>query len=150
MKKTLICIFFITLLTSCYKVQITKNLDEYLKDYGVDINTCKVVSIVPADGCLNCCLPSIDYTKKHNKDYLLVLTSNFQKSINLVLETHSYILGSKIVLDNNNLAQKKQLVFITSPTIYFIKNGKVKKKIDLSESVDQISAFKEVDKFLAI
>jgi hypothetical protein len=54
-----------------------------------------------------------------------------------------------MIIDSDNLAIEKQLVFITSPTIYFIKNGHVEKKIDLSESVDQKSAFKEVDKFLA-
>jgi hypothetical protein len=149
MKKAIVLILFITLLPSCYKNQITKNLDEYLKVYGVNLGTCKVVSIVPAEGCKSCCMPSIEYTKKGNRDYLLVLTSNFQKSIDFVIQTNSYLKGSRMIIDSDNLAIEKQLVFITSPTIYFIKNGHVEKKIDLSESVDQKSAFKEVDKFLA-
>jgi hypothetical protein len=136
------------ILISCSNNRLDRNLDEYLSEFGVNIKECKVVCIMPADGCMSCCKPSIDYSYQGSPGFVLVLTSNFQKSIDLLIERYPQIINSKIVMDSDNIAQKRRLVFITAPCIYFLKNGQIKKKIDLSETIDQTIVFKDVSEHL--
>jgi hypothetical protein len=150
MCKTKILLLFTICLLSCRNAKIDKELNEYLRNFDVDIKTCKVVCIVPADGCMSCSMPSLEYASKGNSNFLLVLTSNFQKSIDLLIESNPNVLNSRVVIDSDNLALKNRLLFVTSPSIYLIKNGRVEKLIDLSEYKYQEEIFKEIDQYLSI
>ena len=119
MKSAFLFILISIFSCSCGKVNVTKTLDSYLQSFGVDLKYYKVVCFVPADGCGNCIDPSLDYSKKTSKDFLLVLASTFKKSIDFIKESKQ-IEELKIVSDSQNLAASLQLVSVISPC-YILK-----------------------------
>jgi hypothetical protein len=148
MKKITILILFLTFALSCCNVKETKKLDLYLKPYGINIIDYKVICIVPADGCGSCIDPSINYSRSANKNFLLVMSSIYKKSMDSIIELKQ-INVSNIVLDSENLAAENGLVSFVSPCFYFLKNGRIIKKVDLNLTYDKTSVFTEVDKFLS-
>lgn len=132
---------------SCTNKSETKRLSSFLQVYSEDIKNYKVICFIPADGCTSCIYPSIDYSKKTDKDFLLVLSSIFKKSIKYIKEVKQ-IEESKSVSDSLNLATSSGLVSLESPCFYFLKNGNIVKIVDLSTTLDKTSVLKEVDKFL--
>lgn len=148
MKNIILFAIILTFTFSCGKVNETKKLNSYLQSFGLDLKNYKVICFVPADGCSSCIEPSLDYSKKAGKDFLLVLSSIYEKSINYIIEAKK-IEKSKIVYDSKNLAASSGLVQIVSPCFYFLKNGHVVKIVDLSNTLDKTSVLKEVDKFMS-
>lgn len=147
MKNTFLFAIILTFTFSCGKVNETKKLDSYLHSFGVDLKNYKVVCVVPVDGCSSCITPTLDYSKNAGNDFLLVLSSIYQKSIDYVLEAKN-IEKSKIVFDSQNLAASRGLVQIVAPCFYFLKNGHVIKIVDSSTILDKTSVLKEVEQYL--
>lgn len=131
----------------CYSNNNTKELGSYLRIFNKDLNNYKLVCIVPADGCSSCILPTLNFFEQERKSCLLVLSSNFSKSINFILE-HVNVRADELLLDYKNIARDMDIVFITAPSIYFVNHGKVINKIDLSEINDQETVFKDIEKHL--
>jgi hypothetical protein len=126
----------------------TRRLDMYLASFGEDIKDYKVICFVPVEGCDNCISPALGYSKKASKDFLLVLCSLYNKSIDFTIRQNE-LDRSEIILDSHNLAASSGLVQLTAPCYYFITNGRVVKIEDSSTTFDKISVLNEVDVFLS-
>lgn len=148
MKKTLLVCILILVVNNCTMDPETEKLGSFLTSFAIDIKSFKVICFVPADGCSSCINPSIEYSKKASKDFLMVLSSLYKKSINYIIEQKK-IEEAKIISDSQNLASSIGLVSFVSPCFYFLKNGHVVKKVDLSTTFDKTSVFKDVDKYLS-
>ena len=118
MKKITILTLFLTFALSSCNVKETKKLDSFLKPYGINILNYKVICFVPADGCGSCIGPSINYSKTANKNFLLVMSSIYKKSMDYIVKLEQ-IDVSNIILDSQNLAAENGLVSIVSPCYYF-------------------------------
>jgi hypothetical protein len=147
MRKFLFLSLIVASITGCTVNRETKILSAYLDSFGKNINTYKVVCIVPADGCGSCIAPSLEYSKTASGDFLLILTSVFEKSIKQIIDTYR-IDPEGGILDHDNLAVSYQLVIPTAPCYYFIEKGKVVRVADLSKTYDKTGILTEVDKFL--
>lgn len=141
----LLTIFFLTLNCSLNRESVA--LSNYLMELNVKKEDYRIICIVPVDGCYTCLEPAIKYLQKSHPAYLLILTSNFEKSINRLIDSKKLPLN-KIIIDSNNLAIKNQLIFMTSPSFFFLNHGKLRKKVDLSETIDTAKVFKEINTFL--
>lgn len=148
MKKILYFSILILSIFSCTNKNETKSLSTFLQIYSEDIKNYKVICFIPSDGCTSCIYPSVDYSKKAGKDFLLVLSSRFKKSINYIKE-FKQIEESKSISDSLNLAERSGFVSQVSPSFYFLKNGHIVKIVDLSNTLDKTSILKEVEKFLS-
>ena len=148
MKRTLFVSIFILFSCSYSRDTVSKKLSSFLQTFSIDIKSYKVICFVPSDGCSSCIDPSIEYSKKADKRFLLVLSSLYTKSNNYIAKSRQIEL-SHIVLDNQNIACKNQLVSPTSPCFYFLNNGRIVKMVDLLQTYDKTSVLKEVDQFLS-
>ena len=146
-KRYITIIFISFLFLGCAKNNESERLSNYLQGFNDQIQNYKVVCILPADGCSSCIKPTIDYSKIANGDFLLILTSYYKKSIKDIIEDNG-LDSTKIKMDSKNLASIKQLVWVTAPCYYFIRNGKVIKVVDLSKVDDKFAIIKEADNFL--
>ena len=63
---------------------------------------------------------------------MLVLTSLFSKSIRNTVETYHLDTG-RMLVDEKNKAVSLQLLLPTAPCFYFIEDGIVQKRADLSQ-----------------
>jgi hypothetical protein len=142
-----IYILFLFIL-SCNKDRETDKLESLLHTCKFEIDKYKVICIVPADGCSSCINPSLEYSKIAKKSFLLVLSSLYKKSIYDIIE-NLHIDTSKVLLDTHNFAGSTWLVYPTAPSYYFLKKGKVVKKIELSIIDDKTSVLKEADLFMS-
>ena len=147
MKRHLLRILMISFLIGCTDDSETKRLSGYLDRLGKEISEYKVVCIVPADGCGSCIASSLEYSKTAGEDFLLILTSIFEKSIKQIIDTYK-IDPEGVIFDHDNLAVSYQLVIPTAPCYYFIEKGKVVRVVDLSKTYDKSGILKEVDEFL--
>lgn len=132
---------------SCYSNHNTQELSSYLKMFNKDINNYKLICIVPADGCASCIRPTLNFFEQHREECLLVLSSNFSKSINFILDKVD-VDTKNVLMDHKNVARDMNIVFMTSPCIYFVNKGKVIRKIDFTEISDQESVFKDIQKHI--
>ena len=144
------CIFLVLTLfwiSGCSVNEETKVISGYLEGYGKDISDYGVICFVPADGCSSCIGPSLNYSITAGKDFLLVLTSLYYKSINTTVEAY-HLDMDRIIVDEKNKAVSLQLLLPTAPSFYFIEDGVVIKKADLSKTYDKTGILTEADKFL--
>lgn len=144
------CIFlFITLslILGCSVNEETKKISGYLKDYGKNIGDYKVICFVPADGCSSCIEPSLKYSVTAGEDYLLVLTSLYSKSIHNTVEAY-HLDTDRLLVDEKNKAVSLKLLLPTAPCFYFIEDGIVQKRADLSKTYDKTGILSEVSRFL--
>jgi hypothetical protein len=149
MKNTPILVI-VLLLIACACEQKTDEsnvLTEYLSMYDRNADEYKVVCIVPADGCMSCIDPSLQYAKTGHKKHLLVLTSMFKKSLTYTSE-RLQIGHLDHIQDAKNKAIGMGLVSAISPCYYFLENGKIIKKVDLDKSIDKSIILAEVDRYL--
>ncbi len=149
MKRHLFWILLFSFLIGCSGDSDTKRLSGYLERFGKNIDNYKIVCIVPADGCGSCIAPSLEYSRTAGEDFLLILTSVFEKSIKQIIDTYRIDPGG-VILDHDNLAVSYQLVIPTAPSYYFIEKGKVVRVADLSKTYDKTGILTEVDKFMSI
>lgn len=147
MWKKIIFLLFSILFISCSSRNVTKGLKEYLSIFEKDIDKFKIVCIIPVDGCKSCILPSLNYFVEEKDECLLVLASYYTKSLNQILEQRNLNI-SNILVDYKNISGSMKLVFDTAPSIYFLRNGNVIRKVDLSKISDQKFDFMEIDKHL--
>jgi hypothetical protein len=124
-----------------------KKLENYLSTNSKNINNYKVICFVPIDGCGSCIEPSINYAKVANEKLLLVLTSIYKKSINLSIENYN-ITRKDLITDVKNKASMNGFVTNIAPCYYFIKDGSIIKKVDLSTIPDKKSIIEEVHRYL--
>jgi hypothetical protein len=122
-------------------------LDNYIKSFNLNIKNYKVICFVAVDGCGSCIDPSLNYAKAEHENFLLVLTSIHKKSIDYTIE-RIHINHNNFIIDHKNLACKNGLSTQIAPCFYFLRNGKVDKKVDLSTIPDKVSILKEVDDYL--
>jgi len=144
------CIFLVLTLfwiSGCSVNEETKVISGYLEGYGKNITNYRIVCFVPADGCSSCIEPSLKYSVTAGKDFLLVLTSLYNKSIHSIIEAYHFDM-ERIVIDEKNQAVSLQLLLPTAPSFYFIEDGVVVKKADLSKTYDKTGILTEVNKFL--
>jgi hypothetical protein len=135
------------LLTACSVNPETKVISEYLEGYGKDISNYRVICFVPADGCNSCIEPSLKYSETAGENFLLVLTSLYSKSIHNTVEAYHLDID-RILVDAKNKAVSLQLLLPTAPCFYFIEDGRVAKKADLSKTYDKTGILSEADRFL--
>jgi hypothetical protein len=138
--------FLLILISGCGANKETTNLENYLKSFNLNINDYKVICIVPVDGCGSCIDPSLKYAKDTRKDYLLIMSSMFKKSIEYTIE-RLQINSKNYISDNNNLAQEAGLVTAFAPCYYFLRYGEVVKKFDLSKTNNKTGILDEVEQF---
>jgi hypothetical protein len=134
------------LMLSCVKDKETTKLDTYLKSFKLNINDYKVICFVPVDGCGSCINPSLNFARDTRKDYLLILTSMFKKSIDITIE-RVQLTNNNYLSDYNNLAQETGLVSPFAPSYYFLRYGEVVKKFDLSQTNNKAGIIDEVEQF---
>ncbi len=144
-KQLLILLLFILSL-GCTNSDPTM-LDNYIKSFNLNIKNYKVICFVAVDGCGSCIDPSLNYAKAEHENFLLVLTSIHKKSIDYTIE-RIHINHNNFIIDHKNLACKNGLSTQIAPCFYFLRNGKVDKKVDLSTIPDKVSILKEVDDYL--
>lgn len=137
----------IILLTACSVNPETKIISEYLEGYGKDISNYRLICFVPADGCSSCIEPSPEYSETAGEEFLLVLTSLYSKSIHNTAEAY-HLNMDRILVDAGNKAVSLQLLLPTAPCFYFIEDGRVVKKADLSKTYDKTGILTEADRFL--
>lgn len=118
-----ICILVI-FMTRCSGDEFTPRIKCYLKEFGKSIADYRIICISPAEGCSTCIDPSLEYSRTAGDDFLLVLTSVYEKSIRFTIKT-KMLDSTRIVIDHDNLAVSYQLVIPTAPCYYFIEKGKV-------------------------
>lgn len=147
MKTIILFVLSILVISSCKEKKTNQEIQTYLGSFDIEPKAYKVILFVPADGCTKCIYPSIDFYSRSKDSTLLVLSSTFDKSINLILKTKN-LDSSKILCDSKNLAATMNLVDVVSPYIYLLKKGRVRKIFDLSKVNDQSKIFIEVDKHL--
>jgi len=144
------CIFLIITLfwiSGCSVNEETKIITGYLEGFGKDIGDYRIICFIPADGCSSCIEPSLNYSLTAGEDYLLVLTSLFSKSIRNTVETYHLDTG-RMLVDEKNKAVSLQLLLPTAPCFYFIEDGIVQKRADLSKTYDKTGILSEVSRFL--
>ncbi len=78
---------------------------------------------------------------------MLVLTSLYSKSIHNTVETYHLDTG-RMLVDEKNKAVSLQLLLPTAPCFYFIEDGIVQKRADLSKTYDKTGILSEVSRFL--
>ena len=144
-KKILLATSLFILFSECHKKETTR-LENYLKLFHYNIYDYKVICIVPADGFGICINPSLTYAKDPREDFLLVLSSKYKKSIEHTVE-RLQIYNEKFISDSQDLANEMGLVSIYSPCYYFLRYGKVVKKIDLSETGNKTEIIDEVEQY---
>jgi len=137
----------VILLTACSVNPETKVISEYLEGDGKDISKYRVICFVPADGCNSCIEPSFKYSETAGENFLLVLTSLYSKSIHNTVEAYHLDID-RILVDAKNKAVSLQLLLPTAPCFYFIEDGRVAKKADLSKTYDKTGILSEADRFL--
>lgn len=147
MKKIVLFSAIAICLNCCCKTDIAQCLKSYLNSFGYDLIKLKVVCIVPADGCVSCINPFLDYSKNSNNGYLLVLSSIYEKSIDYIIEVKEFD-KTRILCDSEDLAVSKGLVNVISPMVYFIKDGHLLKVVDTSTVPDRTSLVNEMNTFL--
>jgi len=131
----------------CSVNEETKIISGYLEGYGKDISNYRLICFVPADGCSSCIEPSLEYSETAGADFLLVLTSLYSKSIHNTVEAY-HLDMDRILVDAGNKAVSLQLLLPTAPCFYFIEDGRVVKKADLSKTYDKTGILTEADRFL--
>lgn len=147
MNKLLLFFIQIIIFSSCSNIQVNKNLESYFDSYNINIKKFKVISFVPIEGCSSCIAPTIDYSRKADSSFLIVLSSISEKTIDYFIERNN-LYKSIIIRDFQNLATENGFVPITAPKYYFLKNGKVIKSIDLTNIEDKYSIIREVETYL--
>jgi len=147
MKNIVFEILLLTFTIGCDNGNLTIILQDYFKLYNKDLHNYKIICIVPAEGCSSCIDPSIDYSKNAKKDFILVISSAYKKTLDELIKSKN-LDSANLILDSDNLAVSRGLVSFSSPCFYFLKKGKVIKIIDLNLTYDKVSFLKEIDKFL--
>ena len=120
MKVRFIAFVFSMIFLGCHSEKTTNELENYLSSFNLKIHNYKVICIVPVDGYGKYINPSLNYAKESRSDFLLVMSSNFKKSIENTKERVQY-LSKNYISDYNNLARSKELVDTYSPTFYFVR-----------------------------
>jgi hypothetical protein len=108
-------------------------LEGYLKSHNLKITDYKIICIVPVEGYGKYIDPSLNSAKNQRSDFLLVMASDFKKSIEHTIE-RLQIQDTGYVCDYHNIAREKGLVGSLAPCYYFMRYGKIVKKVDLSEA----------------
>jgi hypothetical protein len=139
--------FFIVFLSGCVKDPESEKLAIYLNTFNLKSDTYKVICFVPIDGCGTCINPSLNYAKHEKHGFLLIMTSMFRKSIENTLEK-TEINPDLCILDSGNMAVNQGLVSSMAPLFYFLENGAIVKKFDLSKTSNINGVIEEVDEFL--
>ncbi len=148
MKSILICISLAITFISCVETgTTTKRLKSYLSSWGYDIRDFRIICLIPADGCVSCINPFLDYSKDSSEGFLLALTSIFEKSIEYTIEVKG-LDETKILCDMTNNGIIHGLGDVIYPTIYFIENGHVFKVVNTSTLPDKAALFDEMNKAL--
>jgi hypothetical protein len=124
-------------------------LGGYLKSHQLKMTDYKIICIVPVDGYGKYINPSLNSAKNQRGDFLLVMASGFKKSIEHTIE-RLQIQDTGYVCDYNNIARKKGLVGSLAPCYYFLRYGKIVKKVDLSEAGNRKEIAWEVEQFFRI
>ena len=78
---------------------------------------------------------------------MLVLTSLYSKSIHNTVEAY-HLDTDRILVDEKNKAVSLKLLLPTAPCFYFIEDGIVQKRADLSKTYDKTGILSEVSRFL--
>ena len=148
MKSSYFYLVILTFMLGCGTDNETKQLSLYLDSFGYNLEDYKVIAFVPADGCANCIRSTLDFAKKANGNFLMVLSSISEKTNNHIIKVN-HVDSSKIIIDSHNLAAKMKLVPLIAPCYYFIENGRIDHSIDLTIISDKNIIIKEVEKFIA-
>ncbi len=146
MKNINLILFLGIFIISCTSDKETIEMDNFLKSFNLNINDYKVICFVPVDGCGTCIDPSLNYARDARKDYLLVMSSMYRKSIDITAE-RIQIYDHNYVADYANLSMKKGLVTPFSPCYYFLRYGKVIRKLDLNQTNNKSGIIGEVEQF---
>jgi hypothetical protein len=125
----------------------TKKLQNYLNSFSEQITDYKVICFVPVDGCESCIDPSLNYSNAADKGLLLVLSSIYKKTISKTIERIG-IKRKSLICDAKDKAYADGFVSEIAPCYYFLKDGCVIKKVDLSTIADKKSILVEVHKYL--
>lgn len=147
MKYVLLISISLALFPGCSTNEETRVISEYLDNYGKSLKDFKVICFVPAEGCESCIQPTLEYSKTAGDDFLLILTSHFNKAIISVVE-HYHLDLDKVIIDSKNNAVTQQLVLPTAPCYYFVDKSTIIKKADLAKTYDKSGILIEVTKFL--
>lgn len=137
----------VLLLCGCVKSRETDRLDSYLQTFGYNIEDYRIVCFVPVDGCSSCIAPTLNFSQKTRSDFLLVLSSIYTKSVNHVLEIGEFE-DVKLICDTRNDAEISGFVQTIAPSYYYLKNGRIIKKVDSSKTLDKASVLADVENFL--
>lgn len=135
------------IILSCTVNPETKIIAKYLDSYGKELKDYKVICFVPADGCDICIEPSLRYSVTAENEFLLVLISRYWKSIRSIIEQYHLDLD-KILVDEENKVVNLGLLIPTAPCFYFIKDGVVVIRADLSKTYDKEAVLIEVSRFI--
>ncbi len=147
MKRILLFSLVFAASIGCAVNEETRTISDYLDGFGKDINSYKVICFLPAEGCASCIEPSLEYSKTAGSDFLLIVSSLYKKSIRDIIENNNLNLDL-ILVDDKNYAVSLQLLVPTAPCFYFIEDGRVVKKADLSKTYDKTGILIEVSKFI--
>jgi hypothetical protein len=123
------------------------NLQDYLLLFDSKIESYKVICFLPTDGCGSCIEPSLYYANTSDEKMLLVLTSIYRKSMDYAIEKYK-LTKQEIIFDSKNLAVTDGFVTDMAPSYFFLKDGNIIKKVDLSTMSDKKSIIEEVHKFI--
>jgi hypothetical protein len=147
MKNKLMILVLSIIIIGCSDKE-TIQLDDFLKSFNLNIKDYKVICFVPVSGCNSCIDPSLNYAKNHHDKFLLVMSSIYKKTIDYTIERvqmkHNYYVS-----DFHNFAPKSGLTTEIAPYFYFLKDGKVVRKFDLSTTPDKKGILKDVEKYLS-
>lgn len=147
MNKALLWITLANMFIACGKSDDTKRLKSYLSAWGHDIRNFTIICFVPADGCVSCINPFLDYSKDSEDCYLLVLNSIYKKSISYTIAAKG-LDSNRALGDSKNEAIKRGLGDFTYPVVYFIKDGSVARVENTSTVPDKTVLFSEMNRFL--
>ncbi len=149
MKKNLLFLLLCLFTISCNNNEGKDNLRDFTNNYHINSKKYKVICFLPADGCSHCIDPTLDYMQVSGEKFLLVLSYYEKKeSVDEVLKTR-HINRSKVLIDTDHIAIKNLLMTPIAPCFYFLKRGRVVKKIDLTNTSDKSSVLKEVEEYIA-
>jgi len=145
-----ILFFLLCLLTvSCKQDKMMVSLNDFTKNYQISSKNYKVICFLPADGCSSCIDPTLNYVQNANEEFLMVLSYYENKeSMNGILASKN-INRSTVLIDTDHLAIKNFLVTPIAPCFYFLRKGRVIKKVDLTDTYDKTSVLKEVEEYIA-
>jgi hypothetical protein len=124
----------------------TIRINNFLKAHNHNIDNYKVICIVPVEGCAYCIDPSLKYAMNVRNDFLLILSARYAKSFDITTERLKFHY-EKSIFDSINLAYDSRLVSEFSPCYYFLRYGKVVKKVDLSKYSNKEEIIGEVGQF---